>query len=348
MDVMGCGTIRVIYPYLLLNHFKQKNLDINTAYLQNFIFDPEFYRNFTFVQFQRSATRQHLDIFRYFKKEIQQNRGMRVPTVYEIDDLLIDIPEWNFASQYYNDNQSYVEELLSISDAIICSTPKLREIYGKYNRKIKVIQNHLPKFIWGDIYPAHDYYKEGSKIKILWAGSQNHFALPGMEKANIKGGDFGKELMNFIRKTVNKYEWNLMGAMPIELADIKSKIKFTPWQNVFNYPRILKNIEPDICIAPLEDSVFNSAKSNIKILEYSACGAPAVYSNVEPYKKAKLKANNDEEMISYIEELANDIDFRSNVWRKDRETVREQLWWEENQNIRKYIETYLNLFGKTL
>ena len=32
-----------------------------------------------------------------------------------------------------------------------------------------------------------------------------------------------------------------------------------------------KAVEPDICIAPLEDSVFNSCKSNIKALEFAAC-----------------------------------------------------------------------------
>ena len=347
-DVQGCGTIRIIYPYLLLNHYKQKDLNVNTVFMQNFVYDPNFYKNFTFVQFQRSATKHHLDIFKYVRQEIQVNQGMKVPIVYEIDDLLIDIPEWNFASSYYKENLNYVEKMMGLSNVIICSTPKLKEIYSKYNKNIKVIPNHLPKFIWGDIFPAHDYYKEGSKIKILWAGSQNHFALPGMEKANITGGDFGKELLNFIKKTVDVYEWNLMGAMPMELRSVMDKIKFTPFQNIFNYPRFLKNIEPDICIAPLEDSVFNSCKSNIKMLEYTACGSAGVFSNVEPYKKAKLKCDTDEEMISYIERLAGDIDFRAKTYRKDREAVREQLWWEENNNLRKYIESYLNSFGKTL
>lgn len=347
-DTQGCGTIRIIYPYLLLNHYIKKDLSVNAYYIQSFIRDPLFYKNYTFVQFQRSATKQHFDIFQYFRQEVQRKEQVRVPIVYEIDDLLINIPEWNFAADYYAKNFQYVEDMLKASNAIICSTPKLKEIYGKYNKNIKVVLNHLPKFIWGHIYPVHNYYKEGSKIKILWAGSQNHFALPGMEKANIKGGDFGEKLIDFIRKTTNVYDWHLMGGFPVELKDVKDKIKFIPWQNIFNYPRTIKDIEPDICIAPLEDNVFNSCKSNIKMLEYTACGSPGVYSNVEPYKKAKLKANTDEEMISHIEALANDIDLRVKVWSKDREIIREQLWWEENQNVRKYIETYLNLFGKTL
>ena len=39
----------------------------------------------------------------------------------------------------------------------------------------------------------------------------------------------------------------------------------------------------DIAIVPLENNHFNRCKSNIKWLEYSACGIPGVYSDILPY-----------------------------------------------------------------
>jgi hypothetical protein len=33
-----------------------------------------------------------------------------------------------------------------------------------------------------------------------------------------KGGDFGNKLLNFIRKTTDKYDWIFMGAIPEELT----------------------------------------------------------------------------------------------------------------------------------
>jgi len=256
-DTQGCGTIRCIYPYLLLNHIMQKDLKVNATYMANFIPQPEFYKDFTLVQFQRSATKQHYEMFQHFKKNISP--AAKVPLIYEIDDLLIDIPEWNYAHEYYKSNEEYVKKIISLCDGVVTSTIPLAEIYSEFNKNIIVILNHLPKFIWGDIYPAHEYY-EGKKIKILWAGSANHFSLKHLAEKGIHGGDFGGGLMDFIKKTTDKYDWIFMGAMPMELEGIKNKIKFVKWVDVFNYPRKMKSLEADIGIAPLVDGVFNKSK----------------------------------------------------------------------------------------
>ena len=345
-DTQGCGTIRVIYPYFLLNHFRNKQVQVHSTYMMNYISDIEWYKPFTFVQFQRSATEGHLNLLKHFKNTIQQRYP--IPIIYEIDDMLFGIPKWNYASLYYNDNESIVKSIMSECDAMVTSTAKLKEIYSPYCKKIAVIPNHLPKFVWGDRYPAHEYYDKSKKIKVLWAGSQNHFAMKKVTGEQVTGGDFGKKLLGFIRKTVEDYDWHLMGAIPEELHDIKSKINFHPWENVFEYPKAIKDIEPDIAIAPLVDNEFNSCKSNIKCLEYTAVGAVGVYSDVTPYKFQTLKAKTDEEMIAHIEKLSGDIDYRARIYEKDYQRVRSQLWWEKNDNVKKYVETYLNLFGQCL
>jgi len=347
-DVQGCGTIRVIIPYMLLNHFRSHDGGVQclTTYMHNYVPDVDFYRNFTFVQFQRSATKHHLDIFHHFKTNVQKK--YKIPLIYEIDDLLIDIPDWNYASLYYKQNEEYVTKLITGSDAVVVSTNKLKEIYGKLNKNIHVQPNRLARFIWGDIYPSHLYKEEGEKIKILWGGSQNHFANPNVTKEGVKGGDFGDELMNFIKKTVNTYDWYFVGAMPSELDSVKSKVHFIPWVDVLHYPKVIKDIEPDIGIAPLIDNVFNACKSNLKQLEYVAAGCAGIFSNVEPYKNCYIKVRTDEEMVSYIEKAASDIDFRANVWTRERERVGSQLYWEDGNNIGKYLDIYLKAFGQQL
>jgi hypothetical protein len=345
-DVQGCGTIRVMYPFMLLNHLREKDLNFNTQYMNQYIADPNFYKDYTFVQFQRSATDMHVKLYKHYKSNVQSK--FKIPLVYEIDDLLIDIPEWNYASPYYKNMESNVQWLMENAQAIVVSTPRLKEIYGKFNKKIEVIPNHLPKFIWQDRYPAHLYHDGSKKVKILWAGSQNHFAMPEIIGDKIKGGDFGDELIKYIKKTTDLYDWHLMGAMPFELRSVKSEITFHTWENIFNYPRKLKSIEPDICIAPLTDNVFNSCKSNIKSLEYTALGAPGVYSDVLPYKAMSLRCKTDAEFIHYIEKLAADVDFRAKTYKKDYQRVENQLYWEEHNNLKKYVNTYLNMFGQRL
>lgn len=345
-DVQGCGTIRVIYPYFLLNHFRQRNLMTSAMYLMNYVTDVDFYKDFAYVQFQRSATPQHLQLVKHFKTVVQKKYP--IPAIYEIDDMLFDIPEWNYASAYYNEQRPLIENIMRHCDGMITSTAKLREVYSPYCKKISVIPNHLPKFVWGDVYEATDYKDESKKVKILWAGSQNHFAMKEIQGDKIKGGDFGKELLDFIRKTTDKYEWHIMGALPQELNGVKDKLNFYPWENIFQYPYKMKSLEPDICIAPLQDIEFNRGKSNIKCLEYTAVGAPAVFSDVTPYKFMSLKAKTDEEFIAHIEKLAGDINYRAAIFKKDYQRIKPQLWWEENDNIKKYINTYLNMWGKCL
>jgi len=243
-------------PYLLLNYLNIPKVPIHSTWFSQYIGDVNFYKNFSFIQFQRSATEKHLQIHRNFRKKIQTQH--KIPLVYEIDDLLMDIPEWNFVHFYYKDNVHHIETMMRESDAIVVSTHPLRKVYEKYNKNVKVMPNHLAKFIWGDIEPKHDRYK-GEKIRILWAGSQNHFKHPSM-KSSTDGGDFGKLLMNFIRKTVDEYEWVFMGATPMELDDIKDKFEFHEWKNTFEYPRYLKGLNADIGIAPLQKGLFNDCK----------------------------------------------------------------------------------------
>jgi len=344
-DTQGCGTIRVIYPYIYLNHFRKKDISIHSAYLMNYVSDLTWYQPFTFVQFQRSATEGHLQLIKHFKATVQKK--FPIPIIYEIDDMLFNIPKWNYASLYYNTAEDIIKNIMGNVDAMITSTHRLKEEYGNYCKNISVIPNHLPKFVWGDIFPAHEYKDESKKVKILWGGSQNHFSMKEVTKG-VEGGDFGKELMNFIRKTVNVYEWHFIGALPEELHDIKQKVNFHNWETIFEYPKKLKSIEPDICIAPLHINDFNSCKSNIKCLEYTACGAVGVYSDIAPYKFMTFKSTTDEDMISQIEKLAGDINLRANTFRKDCNRVERQLWWENDNNIERYVNTYLKLFGQCL
>ncbi len=346
-DVQGCGTIRVIWPHFLLNHFRLKGMKFSAFFAPYFVHHPEFYRNYGICQFQRSATEDHLKIFQHFQNVIKPQA--KCGLTYEIDDLLIDIPEWNYANEYYDKYFPYIKQMMNLADGMTVSTERLKKIYGEYNDNIVVVPNHLPKHVWGPIWAKHENEPRERKPRILWAGSQNHFVRK-FDKVHkgLEGGDFGKGLLSFIRKTVDKYQWVFVGAMPVELETAKKKIEFHKWQPVFEYPQYVKGLDVDFGIAPLEDNVFNACKSNIKMLEYTACGVPGVYSNVEPYENAYLKADTEEEMISHIEALADNINLRIKTFNKDHRTVRGQLWWEESGNIKHYVNSYLKLFDRRL
>ena len=71
-DKQGCGTLRIMLPYMLLNHYREKDLVIDTSYLTNYPVDSEFYKNFTFCVVQRFCTKEHLQLIQHFKNYIQK------------------------------------------------------------------------------------------------------------------------------------------------------------------------------------------------------------------------------------------------------------------------------------
>lgn len=344
--LQGCGHIRVIFPTLLLNHLRIPGYQFHSSYGSHFINDLKYYSNFTMVQFQRASTDNHLKLIKHYVTNIK--KLVKTPIIYEIDDLLIGIPHWNRANDYYTKYKSSLEEIMTLVNGITVSTNKLKEIYSKYNENIQVIPNHLPKFLWGDVEYKGSGWKE--KPRILYQGSDNHFCTKKLQEKGLSGGDFGNTILDYIRKTIDKYQWVFMGGFPLEIDDLikEGKVEYHKWKNILEYPVYIKSLNVDLCIAVLQQNEFNMAKSNIKNLEYVALGVPAIYTDIEPYGHTTMKAKNDEEMIAHIENLCARPDLCYDVWKKDYENVKDQLFWENNDNVRKYIESYLALFKKKL
>lgn len=342
-DLAGCGTIRVIIPMLLLNQYVNKDIEFQQFFLNTFSKDLSIYNKTSYVIFQRAATANQLEFLNLFKTKISPLT--RSKAIYEIDDLLIDIPKWNYAGDFYVKNKSYLIDIMRNCDGLIVSTHRLKEIYLQYNPNINIVPNHLAKFYWGK--PKYNPPEPGNRFKILYPGSSNHFAVKGSKE---KGGDFGDKLINFIRKTSDIYEWNFMGGYPLEIDDLikEGKIIHHMWKSVYEYPSYLKSIKPDLALAPLDACLFNECKSNIKVLEFVAAGIPAVYKNIYPYYNCFMRYDNEEELIGKIETMAQNPSLRFDSWAKDYESVRDQLFWEENGNLLKYVNAHLNLTGKEL
>ena len=134
------------------------------------------------------------------------------PIIYEIDDLLFNIPESNFACKYYQENEDNIKEMLTVVNGITVSTPKLKELYSEYNNNISVVKNYLFKSIW----ECDKNKNNNEKLRILYPASANHFDAKG------NGGDVDNELLSFIKKTTDKYEWIFIGGIPHELKGNKN------------------------------------------------------------------------------------------------------------------------------
>lgn len=334
-DSEGCGLYRVAYPSLLLDQIKYKNLHVQSSFNSVFIFDVNYYNNMAFCKIQRAAEKNQLEALKLIKT-ISKKTGTKL--IYEVDDLLFGIPETNMCSKYYKDNEEYIKQMLGLMDGMTVSTQQLAEVFKEYCPKISVTPNHLPKFMWGEEECKNH---ENTKPRILYPASSTHFSVTG------KGGDITPEFIDFIDKTTDKYTWIFIGGFPEKLKPKFGKtIEYYPWQRLIELPALIKSLKVDIGIAPLEDNLFNACKSNIKMLEYTACGIPGVYSKVGPYKKATKASETLEEFISNIELLTSSFEERYITWKEDKKLVSSVLYWENENNMVKYVNAHTKLFGR--
>lgn len=337
-DQAGCGHIRIIFPAMMLNQYRYKSMSFESTYNSCFVNDVNFYQNTTFLKFQRSATNQHLQIM---LRALEFSKISKFGVIYETDDLLTsDIPTTNHAHSYYKQMWPYIEQMLRSVHGLTVSTEPLKQQLQKYNSNIQVIPNRLAPWLWEQQDAKTKIENQSSKIRILWAGSSNHFNING------EGGDFGKNLIDFINKTSDIYQWVLVGARPYELKN-NTKIEFHQWVPILSFGQYLKKLNCDIGIAPLESNIFNDCKSNIKVQEYCSLGMPGVYSNSYPYRNTQLCSNSDLEMISNIEMLCNNPEKRYEVWEKDYNANKHCLYWDDI-SLKEYINKHLKLFNKKL
>lgn len=114
----------------------------------------------------------------------------------------------------------------------------------------------------------------------------------------------------------------LVGSGPVEINGIEAEIR--PWSESTEIESIL---EFDVGIMPLPDNPFNRGKGGMKIMQYMACGIPAIASpvgfNSEIIKHGEngFLASSSEEWIRYLEVLYENPGLRSRLGAIGRQTI---------------------------
>jgi hypothetical protein len=288
-----------------------------------------YYQDLKALQVQRIVTKEQYLRLKEIK-EIASKCGFKI--FYDIDDLITNIPEYSGVYAYFEKHKEYIKKILTTVDCIVCSTSKLAGFFSKYNKTV-VIQNRLFKSIWY-LEERRNFFETNSKPRILWAGGHTHFSKEG-----LSDDDFDKKITNYIKETSERFEWIFCGHKPKNLENVT----LYPWNNnYFDYPQMLRNINPDIGIALLQDNDFNKCKSNLKALEYVSIGIPGVYTNITPYQFMSCKINNPDQFIERIEMLTSNQDYYEKIKRKDKEVIIDNLYWDQPA-IKKYLDVYLGL-----
>jgi len=343
-DYGGCGFWRMYWP----EHYLNANQKALVNGISTMILEPRFYSDLKAVKLQRQATPVQLQ-FMKFLKAASQEFGFKI--IYEIDDIVFrdDIPDYNRCKVAFV-NPEIVESIMAmmqIADEITVTCKSMRDYYVEKtgNKNVTIIPNYAPR-AWIDRYYNPErilelFDKNSKRPRIGYCGSGTH--IDQLNKTGMKD-DF-EFVIDHIISTRSKYKWVFFGCHPLQVMPfIKSgEMEFYGWEKIYDFPRKINDLELQAVIAPLQNNVFNCAKSNIKYLEAAYLGIPGVFQDLPPYEMTPLRFTTGDEMLDQLNVLLEDYEDYSLKARKYADT----MFLDDEPNLMKHYEVYFTPYGSS-
>lgn len=197
------------------------------------------------------------------------------PIIFELDDLLFALPEIHpdRNGQYYAPTLLPMLQALLEADVVTVTTPKLRETLLAFNPNIVVLPNYLDEQIWQMRPPAPN---DTPSLTLGFMGTNSH--QPDLAYIT-------PVLLELLERYPERLKLSFWGAPPPHGLNGLPQVNWTAPQlpAYRDFAAFFQTQTVDIFVAPLVDNLFNQCKSPLKFLEYSALGAPGVYSRLAPF-----------------------------------------------------------------
>ena len=216
-------------------------------------------------------------------------RAKGIPTVYFIDDDLLNIPPtFSKDIQLNQGTKELVEErryLLSNVSLIYTSTKYLSNKIAAHFPEQTIVFGSYPPYLEGLIQkvakPAH--HQDKKNLTFGYMASRGHqqdleMILPAIAKI----------LGNYPH---TKFEVFGTISLPTQLNKFKNQVKSHPVVPYNCFLQRLYELNWDWGLAPLRNTEFNRCKSPVKYLEYTACDIPVIASDSVVYNQLLNQAN---------------------------------------------------------
>ncbi len=206
-------------------------------------------------------------------------RGVRV--VAEVDDDFFTASgrQRLARAEYDPDRLASIDAIVRGADTVVVSTPELAEVVRPVARSVAVVRNALDPGLWTPGEPASDDDRPRGEHRVLYMGTLTHaddLALLHDVFTDLRTTDGTPIRLEVIGVTEDDgADWYRR----LEVPDGHYPA-FSRWL-VAHRQRWRAGV------APLRDEEFNRAKSDLKFLEYTALGIPAVVSDRPSYAAAR-------------------------------------------------------------
>jgi glycosyltransferase involved in cell wall biosynthesis len=277
-------------------------------------------------------------------------RKAGIPMVMDLDDNLWNVAPDNVAYDVLKPGGDGVKILTAITkevDFVTVTNQYLKNIVihntGRTHETVKVFDNAIDF----DLYKYDQPFKDTNEITLTHFGSSTHF-VDLQNKAFMAGVDrIMKDYPNVNFLTVGsfipamRYKWG------------------SRYQNEFGHIDLYKWVETrfpdvmaktDICVVPLEETIYTRAKSAIKFMEMSSARKPGVWQDIRQYQEAVvpgtgLLARTDTNWYNAIKKLIDDKELRREMGQNAYEHVRDN--YDIKGKIDRYAEFLITVDSKT-
>lgn len=316
-DPWGCGNYRVIKPLQAMLRDGLVEGMLSDGLLQ--VVDLERYDPDVIV-LQRQIGDARLEAMRRIK---QFSRAFKV---YELDDYLPNLPMKNAHREHMpKDILKSLRQGLAFVDRFVVSTAPLAEAFSGLHSDIRVIENRLPVEWWKGLTSQR---QRGRKPRVGWAGGVSHT------------GDL-ELIADVVKELADEVEWVFFGMCPEKIRPYVHEMH--AGVDIERYPATLAGLDLDLALAPVEQNLFNECKSNLRLLEYGACGFPVVCSDLICYQGdlpvTRVK-NRFKDWVDAIRMHINDLDATARMGDELRAKVLGE-WMLEGDNLLRWREAWL-------
>lgn len=233
----------------------------------------------------------------------------KIPTIYHIDDDLLNVPKEIGLDKWANYNQPgriySIRYLLDNSNLVYASTNKLKERFEEIGIKSNVQA--------GDIINSYYYLippisKNVTKIGYMGIGHEKDLQVA-----------LGA-IVRYLKKNI-KVSFEFFGTIPIPDVLLEFGDRISKVEKIERYDDFLVRLGQlkwDIGICPLTKESFNFLKSNVKWIEYTSSGVAVIASRGIVYDECcedgcGILAATEEEWFDALEYLTQNHEERFNM-----------------------------------
>jgi glycosyltransferase involved in cell wall biosynthesis len=248
----------------------------------------DYFKGYDIAVVQRQVSEQnHMAMARI------REQGLKI--VYDLDDNIWALPEYNPAKQVFDRNLDGFRKCAELAHILTVSTIGLATAAKtgfRLNKEIFVIPNSIDF----NMYRKKDIKRYDERVVIGWGGSNTHSedvsqafevicdVLDNSPSAymEIVGSPATDTRLETIVVQGKKKQRKVF--IPSKISK-HVKTNFKVWVPVGEYPNRMCSWGWDISVAPLQDNRFNRSKSNLKMLEAAVMKIPCLVSDVQPYNE---------------------------------------------------------------